>query len=206
MKSSESITQVVVETSSKSSESPKEPPNAPSQTSPKSTPTKGIGKGFKYCKKCNGKIGARSATCSLCGYVYPFKGKKHVKPTKPSPKTIMVSPKTQYKHDDVPETPQEEKSPDKPTIQANYSSFMTHKPNFVDIEPKEKPQLTTESIDSYINESQLLLNCAYEQVANLGDLESATKILDRATTNLTYLATLCDASGDHPDNIGFLNL
>lgn len=125
---------------------------------------------------------------------------------KKSPKTIIRSPKTHYKHDDVPATPQEEKSPDKPTFQANYSSFMTHKPNFVDIEPKEKPQLTSETIDSYINESQLLLNCAYEQVANLGDLESATKILNRAMTNLTYLATLCDASDHHPDNFGFSNL
>ena len=106
----------------------------------------------------------------------------------------------QYEHEDAPNRPQEEKSSDKVKIQANYTTFMTNKPNFVDIEPQIKPQLTSETIDSYINESQLLLNCAYEQVANLGDLESATKILNRALTNLTYLATLCDSSDHHPDN------
>eukprot|EP00483_Globobulimina_turgida_P006825 UN06837 len=161
-------------------------------------PTK-LGKGRKYCTQCKKIIGARCAICKYCKYVYPFKGKAKTK------RSLGLEHVYQnYKHANFSTNGNNEDDENNPYKQ-HHSSFMKNKPNFVDIEPKQKQQMTTEVIDSYINESQLLLNSAFEQISKFGDLESAAKILNRSLINLTYLSTLCDSNDHHPDKCPDLN-
>lgn len=175
-----------IETTNSSSQSP--------QKSPK------VGKGWKYCKQCKAVIGARAATCPKCKYEYPFKGKTRMKKKGNSERMIIGNPSGNYNHETlntatIDTTQINENDPLKP----DHSTFMKKKPTFVDIEPEQKQQLTSDKIDGYINESQLLLDYAFQQITKYGDLDAASKILNRSLTNLTFLATLCDSNDHHQD-------
>ena len=164
------------------------------------------GKGKKYCRACKQIIGARAATCPKCKYEYPFKGKPRSKKKSQRSRLLMITDADlNYDHDDFPsDYNQEETDKDSP-YKADHSTFMKKKPHFVDIEPKQKKQMDKKVIDSYINESGLLLDCAFEQMSFYGDLDAASKILNRALINLTYLATLCDSNDHHQGTCPDLN-
>ena len=164
----------------------------------------GLGKGRKYCKSCNEIIGARTVTCPKCKYIYPFKGKPRAKGETTKTRVLIVNPDgNNYNHENFPNT--DSNINDNNPLKPDHSIFMKKKPNFIDIEPQQKAQMTTELIDSYINESQLLLDCGFEQLSNFGNLNSATKILNRSLINLTYLATLCDSNDHHQNKCPDLN-
>eukprot|EP01083_Nonionella_stella_P230629 815068_1 len=165
-----------------------------------------IGKGHKYCKNCKAVIGARCASCKQCKFVYPFKGKPRSKPDCPSKRLLMANAHQNYKHETFPANLSNNQEEDQNNpFKQDHSSFMKTKPYFVDIEPKQKQYIDTGTVDAYINESQLLLDSAFEQISKFGDLESAAKILNRSLVNLTFLATLCDSNEHHGDKCPDLN-
>jgi len=84
-------------------------------------------------------------------------------------------------------------------LTATHSSFMRNKPSYQGLKPQQKQAMSGELVDAYIGESQLLLDSAMEQITDFGDLESSAKILGRVLTDLTYLATLCDAHQEFCD-------
>jgi len=160
------------------------------------------GKGHKFCRQCQAVIGARKAICPHCQFVYPFKGRSRNKPHKNKPIELLIN--ANYKHavfsTDMKSNGEE--------CDRDHSTFLKKTPNFIEIEPSQKQAITTEIVDGYIHESQSLLDCAFQQITEFGNVESAAKILNRTLTNLTYLATLCDSNDYHhqkcPDLSNFI--
>mmetsp|Transcript_611 Transcript_611/g.894 ORF Transcript_611/g.894 Transcript_611/m.894 type:complete len:208 (-) Transcript_611:772-1395(-) len=171
-----------------------------------------VKRGYKHCVSCNAIIGARRATCPECNHVYPFKGKRNAKTLqKKRMLQLLDNIESNYKHENFRlssnnvSSNSNQNSDQAETFKQDHSSFMKQKPNFIEIEPQQKKPINSEVIDSYIHESQLLLDCATEQISDFADLDGAVKILNRALTNLTYLATLCDSTDYHHEKCPDLN-
>ena len=153
------------------------------------------GKGHKFCRQCKVVIAARHATCPQCKFEYPFKGKARATS---AASTFVMAPGVDVNADDF-RLLNEDAEADTLGLTATHSSFMRNKPSYLNLKPQQKQAMSAKLVDSYIGESQLLLDSAMEQLTDFGDLESSAKILGRALTNLTYLATLCDAHQEFCD-------
>ncbi|ETO09315.1 hypothetical protein RFI_28073 [Reticulomyxa filosa] len=145
-----------------------------------------LGKGWKLCLQCKERIGARSATCLRCGHVYQFKGK-------PRYKQNLLDQILLEKNPHLLNT-------NKNDGKSGYTfgqntNFMKETNEYTDIRPRSKDSTghgtSIDAIDKYIEESELLMQCAFDNI-NLGDLSSASKILKRTHDNILFLGTLVD--------------
>ena len=165
-----------------------------------------LGRGHKSCKQCKRILGSRAASCHHCGYQYSFKSKESQKSHKvmtnilnnnnPALLNSYQSSKRHLQRDE--------------NVVARHSSFLneTEPCLFATIEPKKQQSMTDDDISSYIEETQLLLDCSYEYITKFGNFNSAAKLLNRSFDNLVYLATMCDLSdvnNDCPDLNKFLS-
>ena len=66
-------------------------------------------------------------------------------------------------------------------IVARHSSFLneTQACLFATIQPKKQQSMTDDDISSYIQETQLLLECSYEYIAKFANFNSAAKIIEQ---------------------------
>lgn len=173
-----------------------------------------IGKGKKLCISCSAIIGTVTKKCQTCGHKYHYKKRRpkmkkctkvsnisrtHLnhKKLKPKQKQIHFTENRNTNVSNVENMPNIDKS-------GFTSKFIKNEPSFSNIEKRTIQHSSEQQINEYIQETQLLLDCANEQIS-FSDLNKCSNVLQRVLKNVTYLANICDTNDCQNNKYPVLN-